>query len=150
MEKGKGGKQIWATVYAVCVFSILLVIQPVRAADMTENGIRIDTDGGRIVNLVVNKLAKIKSPAVIKRAHIVNPKIAELIYSKTQSPNWVFVSGKAVGTTQLTLWGRKNKLLGTFEIIVGPDAAGLKKNLYEIFPEENVAVRASGSYLTLT
>lgn len=136
--------------FIVCLLSLLLVHHPAWAADSGGTEIIIDTQSGKPINLMVNKLAKIKSPAVIKRAHIVNPKIAELIYSQTQSPRWVFVSGKAVGSTQLTLWGNNNELLGTFEILVSPDVAGLKKSLYEIFPEENVSVRSSGDHITLT
>ncbi|WP_051305712.1 type II and III secretion system protein family protein [Desulfogranum mediterraneum] len=110
----------------------------------------INTDAGRPINLLVNKLAKLRSSQVIHRAHIVNPEVAELIYSKTQSPKWVFVSGKTIGTTQLTLWDKENRIIGNFEVIVTSDVTGLKKSLFEIFPNENVMVRSSGDYVTLT
>ena len=150
MEKGKREKQNVAMVFALCLLSILLVMSPAWAVGIPKPAIVVDTEEGKPVNLTVNKLAKLKSPWTIKRAHIVNPKIAELVYSKTQSPKWVFISGLSVGSTQLTLWGNKNVLLGTFEITVSPDVSGLKQSLYEIFPEENISVRASGDYLTLT
>lgn len=110
----------------------------------------IDTESGTTVHLIKDKLAKLRSSQEIKRAHVVNPAIAELIYSETQSPRWVFVSGKGVGTTQLTLWNKDNNIIGTYEIIVSPDISGLKKNLFDIFPDENVSVLASGEFLTLT
>ncbi len=151
MEKSnKYKQQNLVMIFAACLLSILLAHHPAWSADSNKTEITIDTQSGQTINLMVNKLAKLKSPAVIKRAYIVNPKIAELIYSKSQSPRWVFVSGKAVGSTQLTLWGNGNELLGTFEIMVSPDVAGLKKSLYEIFPEENVSVRSSGDRTTLT
>lgn len=150
MEKSKRKKQSLVAVFVLCLLSVLLAIPPAWSAGGSETAITIDTKAGKPIDLIVNKLAKLKSPAVIKRAHVVNPAIAELIYSKTQSPKWVFVSGKSVGTTQLTLWGEGNKLLGTFEITVSPDVSGLKRSMYEIFPEENVSIRSSGNYITLT
>jgi pilus assembly protein CpaC len=150
MEKSKYQQQNLVMVFATCLLSLLLIHHPAWSADSGRTEISIDTESGQSINLMVNKLAKLKSPSVIKRAHIVNPEIAELIYSKTQSPRWIFVSGKAVGSTQLTLWGNANELLGTFEIMVSPDVAGLKKSLYEIFPQENVSIRSSGDRITLT
>ena len=150
MEKSNRGKQSLLIGLALCFLNVLLVIHPAWSAAIGNSEIIIDTASGRPINLIVNKLGKLKSPSVIKRAHVVNPDIAELIYSKTQSPRWVFVSAKSVGSTQLTLWGENNELLGTFEIIVSPDVSGLKKSLHEVFPEENVSVRSSGDYITLT
>lgn len=150
MEKSKRVKQSMGIVCLLCILSILLMIHPAWSADTGKTEISIDTKAGQSINLIVNRLGKFKSKSVIKRAHIVNPEIAELIYSKTQSPRWVFVSAKSVGSTQLTLWGENNELLGTFDIVVSPDVSGLKKSIYEIFPEENVSVRSSGDYLTLT
>lgn len=115
-----------------------------------EPTVTIDTEPGRPIQLEINRLAKLRVSETVKRAHVVNPKIAELIYSETQSPDWVFVSGKAIGTTQLTLWGKGNKAIGTFEVIVRPDVSGLKKHIYDFFPEEHVLTSDSGEYITLT
>ncbi len=124
------------------------ILPPASIATAAE--IEIDTKSGKPINLQINKLGKIKSPWPVARAHVVDPEIAELVYSKTQSPYWVFVSGKSAGTTQLTLWGEKNRMLGTYEVIVSADTTGLKKTLYEIFPNDDISVRSSGGYLTLT
>ncbi len=143
-------RQSLVNIFALCLLTILLVVHPALAEGSNSTHIVIDTESGKAINLGVNKLCKLRSSSKIKRAHIVNPAIAELVYSKTQSPQWVFLSGKAAGTTQLTLWGDRNQLIGTFEIIVSPDVAGLKKSLHDIFPEENVSVGFSGQFITLT
>lgn len=134
--------------FVFCTCCLLLIGGPTVAKSAST--VTIDTEPGKPVQLLINRLAKLHSSENVLRAHIVNPKIAELIYSETQSPEWVFVSGKSIGTTQLTLWGEKNKVLGTFEIIVRPNINGFKKHLHEIFPQEMVNVRDSGEYLTLT
>ena len=150
MEKNNRKQQNLMMVFVVCLLSLLLMDHPAGAAVVGQTDIFIDTEAGRPVNLTVNKLGKLRSPMVVQRAHVVNPEIAELIYSPTQSPQWVFISGKSVGTTQMTLWGKNNVLLGSFEIIVSPDVSGLKKSMYEIFPEENVSIRSSGGNIILT
>jgi pilus assembly protein CpaC len=142
-------RTVWC-LFNLCLLGMLMIAYPAFAASPGAHTITIDTDIGKPINLIINKLGKLKSSTVIKRAHIVNPEIAELIYSKTQSPKWVFVSGKSVGTTQLTLWGEENEVVGTFEVIVSPDVSGLKKSMYEIFPDENVSIRSSGDFMTLT
>ncbi|MBW6521764.1 MAG: pilus assembly protein N-terminal domain-containing protein, partial [Desulfoarculaceae bacterium] len=121
MEKNNRKQQNLMMVFVVCLLSLLLMDHPAGAAVAGQADIIIDTEAGRPVNLTVNKLGKLRSPLVVQRAHVVNPEIAELIYSPTQSPQWVFISGKSVGTTQMTLWGKNNVLLGSFEIIVSPD-----------------------------
>ncbi|MEA3469138.1 MAG: type II and III secretion system protein family protein [Thermodesulfobacteriota bacterium] len=143
-------RQSFVNIFALGLLTILLVVHPALAEGSNSAHIVVDTESGKVINLKVDKLCKLRSSSKIKRAHIVNPAIAELVYSKTQSPQWVFLSGKAAGTTQLTLWGDGNQLIGTFEIIVSPDVAGLKKSLHDVFPEENVSVGFSGQFITLT
>lgn len=128
MEQGKRKKQHLVLVSVIGMLSVLLVIQPVWSAGggTPKTDIKVYTKTENKVELKVNMLARLESPSVIKRAHIVNPEIAELIYSETQSPQWVFVSGKSMGSTQLTLWGKDNGLLGTFEIKVRAPESSIK------------------------
>lgn len=149
METSKHERLNPGFVFITCLLSLLLMTHHAWSADSRKAEIIVDTGSGQSINLAVNKLAKLKAPSVVARAHIVNPEIAELIYSNTQSPLWVFVSGKKAGSTQLTLWGARNELLGTFEVVVSPDVAGLKKTLYEIFPHEDVSVASSGDHIVL-
>ena len=111
--------------------------------------VQVDTDPGQPVQVEVNRMVKLRASQAVSRAMVINEKIAEIYISDTQSPNWVFVAGKSVGTTQLTMWGNNNRMLGTFEITVRPDVSGLKKSLHEIFPKENIQVSHSGDSITL-
>lgn len=111
--------------------------------------ITVDTNPGQPVQLEVDRMVKLRATEPVSRAMVINEKIAEIYISDTQSPNWVFVAGKSVGTTQLTVWGNGNHMLGTFEITVRPDVSGLKKQLHEVFPQENIQVNSSGDSITL-
>ena len=134
--------------WLISLLIVCLVIQGQAFAAKSPD-IIVDTDTGQTINLVVGQLGKLQSRRPVKRAHMVKPEIAEVIVSNTQSPNWVFFSAKAAGTTQLTLWDANNHILGIFNIVVSPDIAELKKKLHEMFPDENVQVRSSGNYITL-
>jgi len=104
----------------------------------------------RPLELVVGTLGKIQSTKHLARAYIANPEVAEIIYSNTQSSKWVFCSAKAPGTTQLTLWDEKNTIVGIYNINVIADLTRLKKNLHDIFPNENIRVFPSHDFITLT
>lgn len=114
------------------------------------SGVQVDTDPGMQVQVEVNRMIKLRAGEPVMRAMVINEKIAEIYISDTQSPNWVFVAGKSIGTTQLTLWGNNNRMLGTFEITVRPDVSSLKKQLHDIFPQENIQVNSSGGSITLS
>lgn len=104
----------------------------------------------RPLELVVGTLGKIRSTTPVARAYIADPEVAEIIYSKNQSSDWVFCSAKAPGTTQLTLWDEKNTIIGIYNINVAADLTRLKKNLHDIFPNENIRVFPSHDFITLT
>lgn len=150
MKKCRRNHLLHKSFFLFSIFLFYAVCSPLFIQAAGEADITIDTGSGRQITLLINKLAKLKSSQVITRAHVVNPEIAELIYSKTQSPHWVFVSGKSIGTTQLTMWNNENEIIGNFEINVIPDVTGLKESLYQIFPNEKVDVRSSGEHVTLT
>ncbi|HBG17962.1 MAG TPA: pilus assembly protein CpaC [Desulfobulbaceae bacterium] len=149
MDNTNSRAQRYILVVIGCFLGIAMSVLPAGAAEMRADVV-IDADLGKSINLSVNKLAKLKSSRMIARSLVVNPEIAEIFASTTQSPNWVFISGKSVGTTQLTLWDKNNSIIGTYEVIVSLDLTELKKTLHEIFPGENIEVRSSGEHLTLT
>lgn len=150
MEKSKLKQQNLVIAFIVCLLSLLLVHHPAWAAVAGQADIIIDTEVGQPVYLTVGKLGKLRSPQAVTRAHIVNPKIAKLDDNLIYTRHVIFIRGISVGTTQLTLWGKNDVPLGTFEVIVSPDVTGLKKSMYEIFPEENISIKSSGDRIMLT
>jgi pilus assembly protein CpaC len=146
-DGGWRGRSI-STLIGFCLLLVGCLV--VVCASSVRAEVLVDTGAGQPIHLMVNRLAKLKASSLVSRAHIVNPAIAELVYSSTQSPQWIFVSGKSVGTTQLTLWDVNNSIIGSFDVIVAADATGLKKSLHEIFPRENVKVQTSGDKIVLS
>lgn len=94
--------------------------------------------GGRVVtseklDLVVGKSIVIESPVPIERASIAGPDVADAL---VLSPRQIYVSGKSIGVTNLTLWREGGGVFSVFDIRVAPDLAGLKEQLHKLFPEE--------------
>ena len=62
----------------------------------------------------------------------------------------IYVLGKQVGATNLTLFGSNKRLLGIIDLQVTYDVLNLKRRLHEMMPGENIEVRTSGDSILLT
>ena len=80
------------------------------------------------------------------RALIGNPEIADVLPLTDQS---LYVLGKKMGTTSLTLYDRRNMLIAVVDVIVGPDVIGLKRQLSELFPDSSAGARISNELIVL-
>ncbi len=87
-------------------------------------------------------------PRSFTRVSVANPDIADqLILSPTQ----VYMTGKAVGFTTLTVWGKENRILFVLELSVHLPIEGLQQNLSTLFPEEkNIVITTAHDHLVLT
>jgi pilus assembly protein CpaC len=89
----------------------------------------------------------IDTPVAIKRVSLANPDIADTVVI---SPRQIYLTGKAVGTTNLTLWGGDDRVSTIFDVTVSSDLSQLKEKLQEILPGENIRVNAANDSVTLS
>ena len=61
MEKSRREKLRFVSVFALWSLSVLLTIQPAWSATSSKADVIIDTEPGKPISLIVNKLGKIKS-----------------------------------------------------------------------------------------
>lgn len=67
------------------------------------------------------------------------------------SPTQIYVTGKATGVTNLTLWNENDKMMGVYDVVIGPDLTRLKENLHQALPEEKgILVTSSHDHITLS
>lgn len=85
------------------------------------------------LSLLVGRSLIIESPTPVKRASVADPQIADLI---VLSPKQIYLIGKTAGVTNLTLWGKANRILRALDLEVAPDLTGLKEQLHQLLPEE--------------
>ena len=94
----------------------------------------------------VNKSQVLRSDRPFTKALIGNPEIADVLPLSDRS---LYVLGKKMGTTSLTLYDRSNMLIAVVDVAVGPDVIGLKRQLSELIPGDNVGARISNDSVVL-
>ncbi len=93
-----------------------------------------------------SKVVDFKTP--IKRASIANPEVADTV---VLSPKQLYLTGKTLGVTTLTLWKESGELFSALDVIVTPDLSQLREQLHKILPnEKDILVTASQDHITVS
>ena len=98
------------------------------------------------VAVPVNKSQVIRSDRPYSKALIGNPEVADVLPLTDQS---LYVLGKKMGTTSLTLYDRSNTLIAVVDVVVGPDVISLRRQLSELMPADGVGARISNDSIVL-
>lgn len=122
-----------------------------NAADgAREEVISLTTSGGpamRDADIPVGKATVLRFDRPIADVLVGDAKIADVIPLTDRS---IYVVGKGVGTTSLTLFAGGKRLLGVVDLNVGHDLFALKKRLFDMMPNERIEVRADGPAIILS
>ncbi|WP_422460593.1 pilus assembly protein N-terminal domain-containing protein [Endozoicomonas sp. ALB115] len=125
---------------------LLLVGSQLVALELTGET-EIPRGGSKGLTLMVNGSGIVSLAAVPGRITVANPEVADL---KVLGSNRVFVLGKQTGSTAVMALDKQQRLLARLHIEVTPDLNLLKRRLYELMPQETIAVRMSGQKLVLS
>ncbi len=82
-----------------------------------------------------------------KEVSIGNSEIADVVPLTTSS---LYVFGKQMGTTSLTITGANGQVMAVVDLVVSFDLAGLKRQLHELVPGEAIEVRPAHDGLVLS
>ncbi len=88
----------------------------------------------------------LSSSVEVERVSVGNPDIADLLILRARE---VYVLGKDLGTTNVLLWDREDRLIGSVSVEVTHDLDGLKQKLFELLPNEQIAVYAAQRSIVL-
>jgi pilus assembly protein CpaC len=139
-------RQIGTSAVGVLIVSLWFLCSLAGSAQApSQGGIRTYTP--QRLNLAVGKSLVIDTPVAVKRVSIADPEIADTVVI---SPRQIYLTGKAVGATNLTLWGTDDRVSSIFDVAVAPDLTQLKEKLQEILPGENIRVIAAQDSITLS
>lgn len=124
------------------------VISP-AFANTSQFGAWVDTVGAekRVATTVVKDDTIImRTAAAFKEVRVANADIADVVVLTNKS---FHIMGKKSGKTNVMLYDSDKRLLDIVDVTVGFDLPGLKRSLYETFPNEKIQVRAmaGGIYL---
>jgi pilus assembly protein CpaC len=139
-------RQIRISAVGVLVVSLWFLYSLASSAQAPSQG-AIRTYTPQRLNLILGKSLVIDTPVAINRVSLANPDIADTVVI---SPRQIYLTGKAVGTTNLTLWGGDDRVSTIFDVTVTPDLSQLKEKLQEMLPGENIKVIAAQDSITLS
>ncbi|MEP3049786.1 MAG: type II and III secretion system protein family protein [Erythrobacter sp.] len=99
------------------------------------------------VEIPINKSQVITTDRPIARALIGNEEIADIFPISSTS---VYVLGKQMGTTSLTLYDSNNIVMAVMDIAVGPDVVALRNQMSSLMPSEEIDARISNESIVLS
>ena len=137
------------SIAALAAGSVLTIGLSTLAAAPAAAQVSLVTDNGVSagqLDVPMNKSQVVRSDRPFAKALVGNPEIADVLPLTTSS---IYVLGKKMGTTSLTLYDRRSQLIAVIDIAVGPDVTGLKRQLSELMPGDRVGARISNESLVL-
>ena len=123
--------------------AVALAATPVVAQISVTNG--DDVRAGEL-NVPLNKSQVLRVDRPFAKALLGNPDIADILPLTDSS---LYVLGKKMGTTSLTLYDRRSRLIAVVDIAVGPDVTSLKRQLSELMPDDRVGARMANDSIIL-
>nr|WP_100867347.1 type II and III secretion system protein family protein [Novosphingobium kunmingense] len=95
----------------------------------------------------LNKSQVLNADRPIAKAMIGNDKIADILPISDRS---IYVLGKAMGTTSLTLYDGAGRVISVMDVAVGPDVESLTKQIGDLVPGERIEAKISNESVVLT
>ena len=133
------------------VLLLILLGSPLTSSVALGEGLTyqaVQIDSPQTLRLTVGESKIVETGISFKRASVANPEVSDQI---VLSPKQIYLTGKAVGTTTLTLWGKDGKVANVFQVQVSPDVSRLKEQLHAVLPNEpKLQVMSTHDHLTLT
>ena len=95
----------------------------------------------------INKSQVVTADRPIDRAMVGNEAIADVVPISDRS---VYVLGKGMGTTSLTLYDAANRVIAVMDVLVGPDVDGFRNQMVDLVPGEPISASISNGSLVLS
>ncbi len=98
------------------------------------------------LDVPVNKSQVIRAGRPFVKALVGNAEIADILPMTNRS---LYVLGKKIGTTSLTMYDGRNNLVSVIDVAVGPDVVSLRRQLAELMPNEKIGATVSNDSVVL-
>ncbi len=128
---------------ALCCLSFLLAATEV-AAQFVAQGMGRGSENALSVPLYKSRVVVLDAPA--NRISVGNAEIADILILRSTQ---LYVLGKDLGTTNVLLWDRNDRLIGTVAVEVTHDLQALKAKLHDLMPNEDISVYSAQRNIVL-
>lgn len=129
----------------IAAVALAAVTAPASAAAQIAVSEADDVAAGELA-VPLNKSQVLRTDRPFAKALIGSPEIADVLPLSDRS---LYVLGKKMGTTSLTLYDRNNRLIAVVDVAVGPDVTSLKRQLSELMPDDQLGARISNDSIVL-
>ncbi len=130
--------------FFLAIALVLLLSMKCMAAGPAE--VIIQSNASQKIKLIVGKSIIMRTQKPLSRVSLATPEIADYVLL---SPNQLYITGKAPGITNMTMWESEDKILAIYDLEVAPDVSLLKEKLYQILPGEE-GLRVLGTHDSIT
>ena len=125
-----------------CALSAALAVGPAAAESFVSEAVR-----SRTINVPRNKSLSFRLDSPASNIVVAQPETAQIVATTDRS---FYVRGKALGATNLLIYGQGGALQEVVDVRVGYDADALQSDLAAAIPGEGIRVRNLGEGLLLT
>lgn len=101
----------------------------------------------QVVEVAKNQSEIINVNQPVEKISVGNPDVADILILRSRQ---LYVVGKKLGSTNVTLWDNRNRVIHSVSIEVTHDLEGLKSKLHQVLPGENIEVRSSHGAIVLS
>ncbi len=136
------GKRVRWFISTLSALVTLLWVTGVAAQVMISSGLE-----RQMVDVALNQSQILYLDEPIAKVSLGNPDIADILILRSRQ---LYVVGKKLGSTNVTLWDKSNTVVSVLGIEVTHDLEGLKSRLHQILPGENIEVRSSQGDIVLS
>ena len=99
------------------------------------------------ISLPLNKSRVVSADRPIARVMIGNAEVAEILPLTDRS---IYVLGKSMGTTSLTLYGEGGGVIAVMDVAVGPDIDAFQEQIGSLLPGSDIRATISGESMVLS
>ena len=125
----------------------LVCLLPLEIQAQSTPRIVVETKTPRTLDLITGQSVVLKSHDAIKRVSLADPEVAD---THIISPMQIYVTGKTIGATNLTLWDQSDRVSAIFDVQVAPHTTQLKQRLHDILPGEPIRIVTTHDAVTLS
>jgi pilus assembly protein CpaC len=128
---------------ALALAPLAVAAIPAAAAAQSAAG---DLHAGTL-EIPINKSQVVSTDRAIAKAMVGSSEIADILPITDRS---IYVLGKKMGTTSLTLYDSGGRVLAVMDVAVGPDVQAFRDQAAQLIPGQQIDARISGDSMVLT